>query len=343
MRLLVTTQVLDARDPNLSFFVGWVREFAKHFKHIEVICLKEGLYELPDNVRVRSLGKEKGVSRATYLFRFFRYVWAERKTYDAVFVHMNQEYVLLGGLLWKLLRKPIFLWRNHYRGSWMTDLAARFAVKVFCTSRFSYTARYPHTVLMPVGVDTRVFRPLPEVERKRRSVLFLGRFSSSKRPDLLLEALAILAKRGVDFSASFYGDPGPADISFHKDVKARAAEVGLAGRAIFHAGIRNADTVRVYNSHEIFVDLGASGMYNKTLFEAAASGCLVLAVSEDFAREMGERYQVEAKDPRALAAKIEACFTFSDEERKGMRQSLRSFAEQNSLETLALRLAAHIV
>ena len=64
MKLLITTQVVDQNDLFLGFFHGWLEEFAKHFEHITVICLKEGTHSLPENVEVISLGKERGTSRA---------------------------------------------------------------------------------------------------------------------------------------------------------------------------------------------------------------------------------------------------------------------------------------
>ena len=109
MRLLITTQVVDRTDPFLGFFHGWIVELAKHFEHIEIICLQEGQHSLPSNVNVNSLGKELGIqSRIVYAARFLGLVWKLRDSYDAVFVHMNQEYILLAGWLWKILHKRIF-------------------------------------------------------------------------------------------------------------------------------------------------------------------------------------------------------------------------------------------
>ena len=117
MKLLIVTQTVDIKDPVLGFFVRWIEEFAKHVEHIEIICLKEGQYTLPSNVRVHSLGKEKNlplfVRRILYAVRFKFFVWRLRHDYDAVFVHMNPEYVVLGGLFWRLLGKKISLWYTH--------------------------------------------------------------------------------------------------------------------------------------------------------------------------------------------------------------------------------------
>src|SRR3989344_232174 len=120
MRLLIVTQKVDKKDPILGFFHRWIEEFAKNFEKVTVVCLEKGEYNLPTNVKVLSLGKEERRSKAEYISRFYRYIWQERKNYDAVFVHMNQEYVLLGWKFWKLWGKKIFLWRNHARGSLWT-------------------------------------------------------------------------------------------------------------------------------------------------------------------------------------------------------------------------------
>ena len=109
MKLLIITQTVDRRDTMLGFFHNWLEEIAKGYESILVICLKEGEHDLPPNVRVLSLGKERGNSKIGYLWNFYKYIWSERQSYDSVFVHMNQEYVLLGWKSWLLLRKPIYM------------------------------------------------------------------------------------------------------------------------------------------------------------------------------------------------------------------------------------------
>src|SRR3989338_2530121 len=105
MRLLICTQAVDTEDPVLGFFHQWIEEFAKHAEKITVICLGEGTHRLPEHVSIWSLGKEpvqqdfmiyhKALRRVRYVVWFWRLAWRLRNEYDAVFVHMNQEYVLL--------------------------------------------------------------------------------------------------------------------------------------------------------------------------------------------------------------------------------------------------------
>jgi glycosyltransferase involved in cell wall biosynthesis len=274
MKLLIITQKVDRNDPMLGFFHHWLEEFARHCEQMMVICLSQGDGDLPENVKVFSLGKESGQSRLKYLFRFYKYIWRERKNYDAVFIHMNQEYVLLGGFFWKIFGKPIFMWRNHHAGSWLTDVAAIFCHKIFCTSKYSYTAKYPKTVLMPVGVDIDIFRPDSAVEKIPRSILFLGRVAPVKKPKVLMSALKLLRERGVDFKANFYGDALAQDYEYHEEVKRRVKDFKLESLVNFYPGVSNEQTPAIYNRHQIFVNLSSSGMYDKTIFEAAACGVL---------------------------------------------------------------------
>jgi len=335
MKLLVFTQIVDKDDPGLGFFHRWLGELSKHFESIIVICLKEGKHILPANVRILSLGKEQHQSRAQYLRRLYAYVWRERRNYDAVFVHMNQEYVLLCGLIWKLLGKKIYMWRNHYGGSWLTDKAAAFCTKVFCTSKYSYTAKYKKTTLMPVGVDTDFFKPDPTVKRVAGSIVSLGRISPSKRIDLLVEAFGLLKQKGASFTASIYGDALPKDAAFLETLKKRVVELGLGGQVKFYPGVPNDKTPAVYSAHEIFVNLSPSGMYDKTLFESAACGCTVVASNKDLLNVFGSDYVFEDDEAATIAAKLAKHLAGNQIKKTDLRKVTEG---QHSLRLLGQRL-----
>jgi glycosyltransferase involved in cell wall biosynthesis len=342
VRLLITTQAVDTEDPVMGFFVEWLAALSGRFEHIHVICLKKGPYTLPPNVSVHSLGKEEGNSRFTYVMRFFRYCWHLRREYDAAFVHMNQEYVLLGSLFWRALGKRVYLWRNHVEGTFFTNMAVALSTKVFCTSRYSYTAKFKKTSLMPVGVDLSLFKILPGEKRGRKSILFFSRFAPTKRPHILVDALDIVSKHGADFTANVYGDPLPKDSRYYDEVQKKVAGYKLEDRVTFKAGVPHAQAVQVFNEHEIYVDLGASGSYNKTLFEAAACGCFVISASKDFKQEAGEQFYVEADNVHATAERISEFLVLSAEEKSERQKKLLEAAQRNSLEHLTERLSQEI-
>ena len=287
MRLLICTQAVDSEDPVLGFFVRWIEELSKHYEHVTVICLREGRQQLPHNVSVFTLPSHNRFARARALLKG---VYTFRRNYDTVFVHMNQEYVLVAGWLWKLLGKHVYLWRNHYAGSWLTDLAALFCTNIFCTSKYSYTAKYKKTILMPVGIDSERFKPDSRIVRKPHSILFLSRMAPSKRPELLIHALALLAREGHAFTATLVGSPLPQDEGYYALLKEQVRALGLADHVTFVSAVTNSDTPNLYRTHEIFVNTSRSGMFDKTLFEAAACGAVVLAASEDWGTLVGDAH-----------------------------------------------------
>jgi glycosyltransferase involved in cell wall biosynthesis len=339
MRLLIVTQAVDTYDPVLGFFHRWIEELATHYEHVEVICLREGKHALPNSVRVHSLGKESGrKSRLRYALRFLALVARLRSEYDMVLVHMNQEYVLLGGFVWKLFGKRIYMWRNHYAGSWLTALAVALCTKVFCTSAYSYTAKFKKAVLMPVGVDTDTFKPVPETKRVPHSILSLGRIAPSKNIHVLISALRTLNEQQIDFTCDIYGDALPKDTPYLEGLKKSVAEARLSERVHFLGPVKHTDTPAVYSAHQIFVNTSRSGMYDKTILEAAACGCVVLASSRDFAKLADIEFSFREGDVAELAEKLEGHLA------AGLAggEKLHDIVAGNSIQKLGKALAAQM-
>ena len=222
MRLLIFTQAVDKKDSALGYYHSWIKELAKHFEHLTIFTLRIGVYDLPENVTIIPLRPWGYRARLRTALKVIQLSWLYRHEYDAVFVHMNQEYLLVAGWLFRLLGKRVYFWRNHYSGSVLTDVAASFCDKVFYTSKSSYTVKYKKAVQMPVGVDIGSCHLDEQIERKPHSVLFLGRFDESKRPDLVVEALGKIDKDTIEFTATFVGGPTDLQSFFPKQVEARA-------------------------------------------------------------------------------------------------------------------------
>ncbi len=338
MKLLILTQKVNKKDSVLGFFHGWILALSKHYEEVHVICLEKGEYELPSNVFVYSLGKEEKQSRLQYVFRFYKYIWILRNRYDVVFVHMNQEYVLLGSLIWKLLNKNVFMWRNHYAGTGLTRLAGRLSQGVFCTSKFSFTASFPNTKIMPVGVDESSARMDESIERVPGTILFLGRLDISKNPDVLIKALGLLKKEGLNFKTSFVGGMSNPDSLYQKELEELARDLSVLDDITFVGAVPNTETFRYYRSHEIFVNCSKSGMFDKTIFKACACGCLVLATSRDFKDLAGEQFSFSEGSHEELAKKMKYFFNLPDKEKIAFQDDLKKVIQNHSLPVLIGRL-----
>ncbi|MFA6502884.1 MAG: glycosyltransferase [Candidatus Paceibacterota bacterium] len=339
MRLLIFTQTVDRTDSSLGYYHAWLAELAKHFEQLTVVALRVGVYDLPAQVTVVPLRPWGYRARFRTALRVLQLTWRYRKDYDAVFIHMNQEYLLIAGWLFRILGKPVFFWRNHYEGSLVTDSAALFCDKIFYTSKSSYTAKYAKAVQMPVGVDVGSCHLDEPIERPPRSVLFLGRFDRSKRPDLVAEALGILAKEGSVFTATFVGGPSDSASSFPEEVKARVAELGIADWVTFVGPVPNTETYRYYRSHAVYVNCGKSGMLDKSLFKSIACGCLPIFTSADMSEIVGPEYSYRDGDAADLAQHLEKALALSPESRTALVRAYEQQAiEAHTLPVLARRL-----
>ncbi len=325
-KVLVITQKIDSNDPILGFFHSWIEGISKNSAEVTVICLELGECHFAGNVRVLSLGKEKKKSRFKYVFNFYRYIWKERKNYQVVFVHMNQEYVVLGGWLWKILGKKIYFWRNHKIGNLITTTAVYLSNQVFCTSTQSYTARFEKTLLMPVGIDTNFFKPDKSISVVPRSILALGRISPVKRLEILIEALLELQRQNIKFSCSIVGSPiSKQDIDYQVSLITLAGPLIKAGSLTFQLAVSPSDTPNIYRKHEIYVNVTPAGSMDKTIFEAMACGSLVLVRNEEVVTN--------------LANQLIVFLNNSKEEKEDEQQANRGLVEKNhSLTSLISQL-----
>jgi len=338
MKLLILTQKVDVGDSALGFFHGWIKEFAEKFETIEVICLQEGKNELPENVFVHSLGKEGGRSRVKYIWRFYRYIWNRRKNYDAVFIHMNQEYVLLGGLFWRILGKKVVFWYNHTYGGILTKIAMVLSHKICHTSPFAFTAGTKKSVKMPAGINTEIFKLDPEVQRDQRKILYVGRIAPAKKIHVLIDAVEILDKEGIDFTLNIYGDALAKDQEYLRKLKETPSDI-RDKKVFFQGAVPNIETPKIFNAHLIAVNLTAKGNYDKSVLESAACGAIPLVSSEAFKSVLPGELFFKEDDGRDLANKIKMVMEMDKSKTGGLRGVLqKTIKEKESLEELASKI-----
>ena len=269
MRLLIVTQTVDTRDSILGFFVRWIEEFAKHAERVEVICLQEGMHNLPANVHIHSLGKPRpaqssqGIgTRMRYAARFLSLIWGLRNEYDAVFVHMNPEYIVLGGPFWRLRGTRIALWYTHKNVDLKLRIAAAYANVIFTASKESFRLHSGKVRVMGHGIDADFFSPDATVARGDWW-LSAGRLNKSKRHDLVIRMAAQAGKE-----LRIIGE-GPERGS----LEALARELGV--RATFLGGLSHLQVRDEFRRAGLFLHTSETGSLDKIILEAVACGCPV--------------------------------------------------------------------
>ena len=195
LNLLIITQKVDKNDPILGFFHRWIEEFAKHCAQVSVICLQEGEHTLPANVSVYSLGKEKHIGKLTQLIRLYSYILTHRKEYDAVFVHMNPEYLVLAGVFFRLLGKKVGLWYAHGAVSLYLRVGIFFSHIVFTSTDEGLRVYTKKKCVMGQGIDTNHFNKKEIQKDTILRLITVGRLSPSKNIETLLKACARLSQK----------------------------------------------------------------------------------------------------------------------------------------------------
>jgi glycosyltransferase involved in cell wall biosynthesis len=346
MRLLIVTQIVDSHDDVLGAFHQWIRRFAEVFESVEVICLKQGEYALPSNVRVHSLGKEARRSRWQYLWRFYKYLFGLRRDYDAVFVHMNPVYVVLGGVFWKLMGKRVLLWFAHKGGSSLRLAALWIGDGVVSVSKESFVGSDSKRFLaVGHGVDPDVFTcsaPAPATDRK--IILSIGRMSPVKEYDLLIDATRLLHEQygRRDVVTQLVGGPlTDADVAYVTRLKAKIASYGLDDAFEWVGPVPNKDVLPYLCGASVFVAMQRGGGAGKSFLESMSCGIPTLVCTPVFNRDLGEwlPYLFYEWSPEDLAAKVDKCLSLSAEARARMGQTLRAIVvEHHNLKTLVRRV-----
>ncbi len=306
--LLIITQTVDTDDQLLGFFVPWLNEFARQFDTVTVLCLQRGTYDLPKNVIVRSLGKDAGLSKYRWLWNFYVSCWKLRREYDAVFVHMNPIWVVLGGPLWWVLHKRVVLWYTHKAVTFKLWLAEKMADRIATASPESFRLPSKKVVVTGHGIDTELFRPdspqRPANDMLR--ILSVGRIAPVKHYEVLVDAARILHDDGVKFSVTVVGEPALAgDRTYAERLRRRINELGLQDHFLFVGKVANRDLPPYYRSHSMFVHMSETGSLDKTLLEAMACGMTVVSCNDAARSFLPAARMFSCNDAADLAAKLQ--------------------------------------
>lgn len=188
-----------------------------------------------------------------------------------------------------------------------------------------YKADTSHTVVIPPGVDTAHFYPIPIDEAKefigispeQNLLLFVGRIEPLKGIDTLLEAIALLKDEGVlkDHPVSLMvigGDPVPGKEEMAAEMvrlKELCKSLGM-GDLVTFLGKQDQDTLQYYYSAaETLVMPSHYESFGMVALEAMACGTPVVASETGglifLVRDGETGFHVPAGDARALADRLQ--------------------------------------
>lgn len=167
-------------------------------------------------------------------------------------------------------------------------------------------------VLRPNGVAAPLEWPVPDefraahrIPRDAWMVLFLGRLSAKKSPDLLLSAFATLSQPlgGKDVHLVF---AGPDENSMQARLQEQAAQAGVSSRVHFTGPVFDAAKWSAYRDADVFVLPSQNENFGNTAAEAVAAGTPVVVTRHcGIAPTLQDRAGLVVNhDARELAAAI---------------------------------------
>ena len=345
MKLLICTQIIDTNDSNLGFFHRWVEEFALHCEQVTVVCLKRGDYQFPSNVRVLSLGKEEGTSKLTRVIRFYRYIIECRKNYDAVFVHMNAEYAVLGGWLFKRWGKKVSLWYAHKSVTPVLQFAMRFIDIVFTVAPESFKISSEKVRAVGHGIDTELFKPDIRESSIETRIITTGRIAQSKHLAEMLDVLDVLHARNELFTFTVVGEPTNAEESRYATMLRQ--EIGKRpynAKVFMRGGLLHDNLPKVLNLQDIFFNFATTGNMDKAGLEALATGVPVLSTNESF-KQLLHPFDlfVPSNHPALIADALQKFVSKGDKEKSAIAATLRNkVVAEHSLTRLIPKIIANL-
>ncbi len=297
VKMLFLTQKINQDDDDLAFTILWIKEFIRQGVDVEVICLEKGAFD--GSFPVHSLGKEKGYGKIRRIFEFYKIIISLK--YNRVFVHMNTEYVTLGGWYWALRRIPIYLWFTHYVMHVHVFLSGLLCRRMFAATKQSLPQYEGRTkkVVLGHGIDLDFW--LQEAETIRGSddetkynLLTVHRLCRSKRLELGILALKHLPEK---YNLTIYGRD--VEKEYVEELKALVAKESLESRVKFMGPVPMHQLKQVYPKHRLMVNM-ASETIDKTMVEAMLFGIYPITTKGN-SNAIGLPVSIQNDDPKEMA------------------------------------------
>ncbi len=343
MKLLICTQAVDRNDPILGFFHEWITEFAGHFEHVHVICLREGSHTLPKNVTVYSLGKESGESRIKYIFRFYRFfgkVFFHDRV-DFVFFHMGAVYNLLAipfFVVRKLFGTSFYWWKAHGQINIVGRIAGIFNDRIYTASANSF--RIPSKKKFVVGhgiaVEGETLKD-KEIQSHLR-IVTVGRITQVKNLERVVEVAHTLHTRNIPFTISVIGPV--IQPAYFEEVQKLIARYDLQDFITF-TGPKDASALAgIYEGADILLHPSKTGSIDKVVLEAMSHGVVPIAPQDAYA-EILESFHlcVEKDESREYVAVMSTLRDLKSDAYNELRHNLQNeVVVKHSLATLPHRI-----
>jgi glycosyltransferase involved in cell wall biosynthesis len=329
-RLIFVTQRVDHADPILGFVPGWIDALATRVDRVEVIANEVLLVppRLADNVRVVSLGKERGVSHFRRGLAFERAIGrVTRNDTLGLVAHMCPIYLNLAWPITKFRRIPTLLWFAHPSESSTLRVAERLADRVITSLPGAYPRPGPKVRAIGQAIDPDMYPFAPPADREGLSLLALGRTSPAKGFDTIVRAVNLVRQHGLSACLRIVGPSSNSREEHHRqELAAMIQALGLGDVVSLEPGVPPTRVPALMRDADLLVNAMVQGSADKVVFEAAAMGRASITSNTAFAPLFDgllPNLFFREGDPEDLADQLLAYANLAMERRRTVGEELR--------------------
>ncbi|MEM2002660.1 MAG: glycosyltransferase family 4 protein, partial [Candidatus Methanomethylicaceae archaeon] len=313
------------------------------------ITMRAGRIEVPENVRVYSVGKEKGYSEPRRAVEFYRLLFRilREDRIDACFSHMIPIFTVLAAPVLKAKGIPIVTWYAHPSLTWILKLAHHLSDKMVASVTTAYPYRHDKLVVVGQGIDTGLFCPDERIKPDNPPmILCVGRLSPVKDHPTLIRAVALLRQRWEKpFRVVILGGPArPQDEPYVCSLHRLVEDLDLQDIVTFHPPVPMTQLPNWYRRCTVHVNMTPTGSGDKVAWEAMACGKPCVAANEGFRETMGKwacQLLFKYSSSEDLAGKLQWLLELDQTEHQRIGEELRqNVIRLHSLSTLVARLIA---
>ena len=291
MNLLMFNLAVDSEHVTLAFGLRWIEELSKRFDHIDVVTMYEGKYQLPSNVKVWSVGRERGYPRWFRVLRFYwllARVWRERSP-AVVFAHMVPIFSVLFSPVALFAGCPSVLWYAHGATPRTLRVAHRLVDLVITSTPQGFRIKSEKARVIGQGIDLGLFPFKRRTTESIFRIVTVGRLAPSKGQDVLISALKEWHPAdGRPWRLTIVGDAtSNSERAFASKVSSQVLTVSAPNQVKFTGRLPPSKIAEHLRDADVFVSLGTTGSLDKAIVEAMASGCTVLSCNDAFAELAG--------------------------------------------------------
>ena len=278
-------QVCPRYHPDIGGVETHVKEISERIVKkgwdVEVICTS-GKLQKKDKIngvkitRFRSIAPNDAFFLAPQIYSYI-----VNREYDMIHTHNYHAFPALFCALAKKDRKLVFT--PHYHGAGHSFIRNQLhkpyrpigkiifkkADKIVCVSKFELNLikesfKIPSSKLthIPNGINLNEFKDTKPLERKHKTILFVGRLEKYKGVQYVIQALPLL-----EYRLEIVGK-GP----YEQKLKKLASSLGVSKKIDWMRELPRSELLKHYKSADVFVMLSEHEAYGITVAEALASG-----------------------------------------------------------------------